>query len=211
MQILLGTTNPAKVRMFEKWFRGYDVSFVTPKDLNISEEPAETGADPRENARLKAEFYGRYADYVICNDSGLYFAQLPLDDPRQPGLHIRTPQGVRLDDEGMIEYYGGLIRQLGGKVKAFYLDGFALKTPEGVLTYLDTMEAAEAKAFYMVSEAYPVRRPGWPLDSLSLMPDGETPFLQKVKPKEMFKLSTDEKTNPWLPFLLDGLGLEKRG
>ena len=211
MQILLGTTNPAKVRMFEKWFQGYDVSFVTPRDLNIEAEPVENGADPRENARLKAEFYGRYADYVICNDSGLYFAALPLEDPRQPGLHIRTPQGKRLDDDEMIAYYSSLIGQLGGKVKAFYLDGFALKTPAGTLTYLDTMEEAEKKASCMVAEPYPVRRPGWPLDSLSLMPDGETPFLQKDKPKEMFKLSTDKKTNPWLPFLLEGLGLEKQG
>lgn len=209
MQILLGTTNPAKVRMFQRWFEGYPVTFVTPRDLGITEEPEEGGRDPRENARLKAECYGKYADYVICNDSGLYFANLPLDDSRQPGLHIRTPEGRRLDDDQMITYYSGLIASLGGKVKAFYLDGFALKTPEGMHTYLDTLEAAEDKAFWMTAEAYPERRPGWPLDSLSLMADGATPFLAKDKPKEMFKLATDEKSNPWLPFLLKGLGLKK--
>jgi len=41
------------------------------------------------------------------------------------------------------------------------------------------------------------------------MADGVTPFLAKYKPKEMFKLATDEKSNPWLPFLLKGLGLKK--
>lgn len=209
MRILLGTTNPAKVRMFERWFQGYPVDLVTPAELKIVGEAKEEGRDPRENARLKAEFYGNYAEYVICNDSGLYFAALPLHDSRQPGLHIRTPMGTRLDGEQMIEYYSGLIASLGGKVKAFYLDGYALKTPEGMFTYLDTMEAAEDKAFWMTATPYPARRPGWPLDSLSLMADGVTPFLAKDKPKEMFKLSTDENSNPWLRFILKSLGLEE--
>lgn len=45
------------------------------------------------------------ADAVICADSGLYFDSLPLDDPRQPGLHVRTPSGTRLGDEQMEKPY----------------------------------------------------------------------------------------------------------
>lgn len=212
MEILLGTTNPAKIRMFEKWFEGYPVTFVTPEKLGIMAQPEEAGVNPRENARLKAEFYGRYAPWVICNDSGLYFEGLPLEDSRQPGLHIRTPEGKRLDDEEMIRYYSRLIHGLGGKIKAFYLDGFALKTPEGMKSYLDSLEDAEKKAFWMTDTPCPERRPGWPLDSLSLLSDGVTPFLAKEKPRgmEMSKLSKDEQKNPGLAFLMEELGLKKR-
>ena len=68
MKILIGTTNPSKIKRFEKMLAGYDVTFCTLKDLNITQEPEESGNTPEENAILKAKFYGQYYDYVICND-----------------------------------------------------------------------------------------------------------------------------------------------
>ena len=56
MQILLGTTNPSKVRMFERWLEEYPVTFVTPDQLGITEAPPEDGRTPAENARAKAAF-----------------------------------------------------------------------------------------------------------------------------------------------------------
>jgi inosine/xanthosine triphosphate pyrophosphatase family protein len=93
---------------------GYDAEFLTLKDLDIHGEPQESGNTPEENAKIKAAFYGQYFDHVICNDSGLYFDALDLHDPRQPGLNIRSPQGKRLNDEEMIEYYSNLVHSLGG-------------------------------------------------------------------------------------------------
>ena len=91
MRILLGTTNPSKVKRFSDLLKGYDVEFVTLKDLAITDEPEENGTTPEENAIAKAKFYGQYFEVVICNDSGLYFEELALDDVRQPGLNVRTP------------------------------------------------------------------------------------------------------------------------
>ena len=102
MKILIGTTNPAKVERFQKLLHQYDAELITLNDIRVAGEPEENGRTPEENAVLKAEFYGQYSDRVICNDSGLYFDALPMDDPRQPGLHIRSPRGKRLDDEEMI-------------------------------------------------------------------------------------------------------------
>ena len=100
MKVLLGTTNPSKRKYFEELLDGFDMEFYTLKDLKIAGEPEETGRNPEENAVIKARYYGRFFDTVICNDSGLYFDKLPPDDERQPGLHIRTPRGSRrLDDE----------------------------------------------------------------------------------------------------------------
>ena len=119
MEILLGTTNPSKVGYFESILQGTGLTFVTLRDLGVTDEPEECGASPEENARIKADFYYRFAlqETVICVDSGLYFDALPLDDPRQPGLHVRTPGGrPRLDDEEMIAYYAALSHELGGHV-----------------------------------------------------------------------------------------------
>lgn len=168
-EILIGTTNPSKAGRFAEMLSGYAVRFYTLKDLNITEEPEENGSTPEENARQKASFYGRYFDAVICNDSGLYIKELPLEDERQPGLHIRTPGGGRrLDDEEMIGYYSELVRSLGGKVTAYYLDGIAVFYQGQVSTFVEPEGAASESAFYLVDQPSRERKPGWPLDSLSL-------------------------------------------
>lgn len=168
VRVLLGTTNPSKVRRFQALLAGYPVEFLTLRDLGIIEEPQETGADPEENARIKAAFYGRYFDRVVCNDSGLYFGGLPLGDPRQPGLHVRSPRGRYLDDEAMIVYYRQLAQELGGKVLACYLNGLAVFCKGRIFSYLESGPEAWQEAFYLVDRPSPLRHPGWPLDSLSL-------------------------------------------
>ncbi len=168
MKVLLGTTNPSKVRRFAELMIGYGIEFYTVSDLGIDKEPDECGKTPEENAIIKAKFYGKYFDRVICNDSGLYFDALPIDDNRQPGLHVRAPQGKRLDDDEMIEYYSSLVNSLGGKVLAYYLDGIAVYNCGKISSYMENSEATRASAFYMVDKSVPERNPGWPLDSISI-------------------------------------------
>ncbi|MBE5815787.1 MAG: non-canonical purine NTP pyrophosphatase [Clostridiales bacterium] len=206
IQVLIGTTNPSKLRMFREWLGEYPVELVTLFDLGITDEPTETGNTPTENARLKAEYYGRFADYCICQDSGLYLDALPLEDPRQPGLHIRTPEGRKLDDEEMITYYSRLAGSLGGRVMAYYLDGFAVKTPEGIQTYMKTREEARSGAFWLTDTPSEKRRPGWPLDSISLMPDGSYFLDNRYKLKSKPCNDTNTK-KAWVRFLAQALGL----
>lgn len=175
MKVLIGTTNPAKVMRFEEFLPDSGVEFLTLKDLGITVEPEETGESPEENSRIKAAFYGQFCDRVICNDSGLYFDSIPMDDPRQPGLNIRAPEGRRLNDEEMIEYYSALISELGGKSLAYYLDGIAVYRDGKIESYLD--EQGKAAAFYMVETPSPNRHPGWPLDSLSVKRNTMTYFV----------------------------------
>lgn len=170
MEILIGTTNPSNVERFKALLSGYDITFYTLQDLQIRTEPEEMGNTPEENAILKAMFYGKYFDRVICNDSGLYFDELPLNDRRQPGLHIRTPGGIRrrLNDEEMIAYYMDLIHSLGGKVRAYYLDGIAVYHRGKIESFLSSSDDVKESSFYMVDHPSPKRQPGWPLDLLSL-------------------------------------------
>lgn len=180
MRVLIGTTNPSKVKRFEKLLDGCDIEFCTLKDLGITQEPEESGMDPEENAVIKAKYYGQFFDIVICNDSGLYFDSIPLDDSRQPGLNIRTPGGCeRLDDEAMIKYYSDLVHSLGGKVLAYYLDGIAVYNKGEIYSFMENSEATRASAFYMVDTPSDKRHEGWPLDSLSLNVNTVTYFVDK--------------------------------
>lgn len=168
MTILIGTTNPSKVGYFERLLEGCGAEFRTLTDLGVTDEPQETGSTPKENAEIKARFYGQYADIVVCADSGLYFDCLPLSDPRQPGLHVRTPEGVRLNDREMVAYYMALSHSLGGQVLAYYVDGCALKIGKQVFGFQETREEALANAFYLMDKACEEMREGWPLDSISM-------------------------------------------
>lgn len=200
MKILLGTTNPSKVHRFKSFLEGCDVQFYTLKDLNIESEPDESGKTPAENSDIKAKFYSQYFATVICNDSGLYIDELPLDDERQPGLNIRTPLGQkRLDDDEMIEYYSALVRSLGGKVTAYYLDAISVWHNGEMHTFMQRPEDAADNAFYMIDTPSPVRHEGWPLDSLSINREAGGYFVEKGNesldgPKENVIVSEYRKT-----------------
>ena len=55
MRILLGTTNPSKVKRFSDLLKGYDVEFVTLKDLAITDEPEENGTTPGRKCDCKSK------------------------------------------------------------------------------------------------------------------------------------------------------------
>ena len=203
--ILVGTTNPAKAMYFQDLLKGTNAKFVTLADLGITQEPQETGNTPEENARIKAAFYGRYAEDVVCADSGLYFDALDLCDSRQPGLLIRTPGGcARLDDDAMIAHYAQLVHNLGGKQLAYYLDGAAVFAKGEIYGFQATREEAKSWAFYMTDKPSGWRREGWPLDTISIDLTGRY-FLDPERPRYPQEKSS---YRPRLrSFLVEKLGL----
>ena len=206
MRILLGTTNPSKVKRFSDLLKGYDVEFVTLKDLAITDEPEENGTTPEENAIAKAKFYGQYFEVVICNDSGLYFEELALDDVRQPGLNVRTPMQMdRLSDEEMIDYYSKLITGLGGKVTAYYLDGIAVYNHGVISSFMDNMAAQKNGSFYMIDKASSKRFEGWPLDSLSMNKETGKYFVDGSMEESKENIIKDEYEKEIVDFLTKSL------
>jgi len=209
MKVLIGTTNPSKVNRFKYLLNGYDIEFLTLKDSNILDEPEETGTTPEENAIMKAKFYGKYFDVVICNDSGLYFDEIALDDVRQPGLNIRTPMNShRLSDEEMIDYYSKLVSELGGKVNAFYLDGIAVYNKGKIHSYMDADMAKSTGTFYMIDKASPSRFEGWPLDSLSVNRRTGKYFVDGREKESKENIIFGEYEKRIIDFLSQSLGLK---
>lgn len=168
-EILLGTSNPSKAEYLAHQLRDYDVKILTLKDLGIEKVADEDGKNPMENAMEKAAYYGKFHPYVISADSALYIRELALDDPRQPGLSIkRRPDGYIMNDDEMLAYYASLARDLGGRVTAWYQDGYGVCNHGKVEGFMDTGPVNDVYAFYMVDKPHPNRHPGWPLDSISI-------------------------------------------
>ena len=207
-KVLIGTTNPSKVNRFSKLLAGNDIEFITLKDLEIADEPDEMGKTPEENAIIKAKFYGKYFDVVICNDSGLYFEELDLTDERQPGLNIRTPMGMkRLLDEEMIDYYSKLVVSLGGKVLAYYLDGIAVFNKGKISSFMDAEDSKKIGSFYMIDKASPKRFEGWPLDSLSISKETGKYFVDGSETDSKENIIYGEYKKRVTRFLKDAIGV----
>ena len=176
-RILVGTTNPSKVI----WLKGYlssipEIERVTLNDLGVTVPVPEEGKTPEENARIKALAYHEATELaVIAHDSGLFFQEFPMDDPRQPGLFIRRVNGRVLDDDGMLAYYSQLAQDFG-PLHACYCSGFAAVDESGrwktfAQDRVDDQKYFSTFGFLMVAQPHKMRRPGWPLDSLSQDPN----------------------------------------
>ena len=169
MEILLGTHNPSKKAYFARQLEEFDVSFVTLADLGIQKLPDEDGKTVLENAMIKAAYYGQFHERVISADSALYIRELPLADPRQPGLTIRrAADGHEMSEEEMLTYYASLSYSLGGRITCWYQDAYAVCNGGAVSGFTDDGPINDLYSFYMVDKPHPKRNPGWPLDSISI-------------------------------------------
>lgn len=213
-QILLGTSNPAKASYFAHLLQDYDVSFLLLKDLGIEKLPDEAGKSPLENAMMKAAYYGRFHDWVISADSALYIRELPLDDPRQPGLTVRRrTDGGSMDDEEMIAHYSALAHTLGGRMTCYYQNGYGVCSCGAASGFLgDSKALNDVYSFHMVDKPHPNRVPGWPLDSISIQPGSGLYF---VEDRDHHLSAADEVlVRPYweslLAFFAEKLELERR-
>ncbi len=193
-RLIYGTGNPAKVEVMRHCLAGLGIEIIGLEELRsmlegqsavslrdgasaadpqqgrrilAAEIPSveEDGKTPLENARKKALCYYRaFHRPVFSCDSGLYIDGIPEEE--QPGIHVRTIKGKYLNDEEMVAHYTGLAAQYGD-LKAQYRNAICLVLDEGHI-YECMDSSLESEPFLLVSEARPIRKKGFPLDSLSV-------------------------------------------
>ena len=167
MKILYGTTNKAKIQVMKNAVASLDIELIGLGDIE-GELPniIENGKTPLENAEIKARaYYETFHMPVFSCDSGLYFDE--LQENEQPGLHVRRVNGKELTDDEMIEYYGSLAEQYGGKITGRYRNAIYFILDEN--HHYSSMDMSIAtEPFILVTEPHPKRVEGFPLDSLSV-------------------------------------------
>lgn len=186
MQVLFATNNPAKVKKYKDVLKEKDVELITIKDLEFKLPIDENGKDAIENAYIKAKtYYDKTKIPTIGMDNNLFIEELP--EEKQPGTHVRRINGKELNDEEMIDYYTSLVKENGGKLTAKWVYGMVICSDKGVEKYTWSKDD-----FYFVDKPCDKRNPGYPLDSISVMPDNNKYWLECP---EEYKKRYSEKDN----------------
>lgn len=167
MKVLLATTNQAKIRAYRGALEEKGVEVLTLADMDFELEVEETGESVLENAALKARMFGERSEIpTVAIDNGLWIESVKGHE--QPGVEVRRVAGKRLDDEEMIRHYTRIIAKYGGRLAAKWQFGVAVYIKGDVAQYL-----LELGGFDLVAEACTARRPGYPMDSVSILPTGK--------------------------------------
>lgn len=165
MKVLFATTNPAKVGKYKEALKERNIELITLKDLDLNLHVEENGKNCIENAYIKAKsYYDATGIISIGMDNSLFIEELP--EEKQPGTHVRRVGGKELSDEEMIEYYTNLVKEYGGKLTA--------KWVYGMVVYGENCarEHTWSKShFYFVDKPSNKRNPGYPLDSIAIIPE----------------------------------------
>lgn len=172
MKLLYATGNPAKFTAMQNRLSELGIELISLRDLRAQEiripDVPETGSTPLENARQKAlAYYEAFRMPVFSCDSGLYFEDVP--EEIQPGVHVRTVNGVYLTDEQMLAHYIGLVKRYG-RLTARYRN--AICFVQGPEHSYEAMEPdMESEKFWLTDTPHSsIRRAGFPLDSISVDP-----------------------------------------
>ena len=186
MKVLFATTNLAKVKKYKEELKEKDIELITINDLDFKLDVNENGKNALENAYIKAKAYYDIAKIPTIGMDDCLFIE-GLSEEKQPGTYVRRINGRELTDDEMIEYYTNLIKQYGGKLTAKWVYGMVICNGK------ETKEYSWSKSdFYLVDKPCKQRNPGYPLDSISIMPDNNKYWLE-LTDEERLKSKEDNK------------------
>ena len=110
-RLLIGTSNPGKVRELSSALAGCGLDLVSPADVGIVDDVTETGATLEENAVLKAAAYSEASGLLtLADDSGLEVDALG----GEPGVMSSRYAGEGKSDAERIAFLLEKLNNIGG-------------------------------------------------------------------------------------------------
>lgn len=198
MKVLFATTNQAKVLKYKKVFEKNGIELITIKDLDFKLEIEENGKNAIENAYIKAKAYWDATHIpTIGMDNNLFIEELP--DDKQPGIYVRKVNGKELTDDEMIAHYIDLVKEYGGKLTAKWVYGMVICNENGSKEF-----SWNKDHFYFIDKPSEKRNPGYPLDSISIVPEFNKYLVELTKEE---KMNLNEKCchNGDIQFILENI------
>lgn len=178
MKVLFATTNPAKVKGYKDLLTENGIELITISDLDIKVDIDENGKNALENAYIKAKtYYDKTKIPTIGMDDCLFIEG--ISEEEQPGTNVRRVNGKRLNDEEMIEHYTKLVKKYGNKLIAKWVYGMVICTDKGISKFTWSKDD-----FYLVDKPIEKRNVGYPLDSISVIPESGKYFAELVEKKD---------------------------
>ena len=198
MKVLFATTNPAKVKKYREELKKREIELLTINDLEINLNVEETGKNALENAYIKAKaYYDETHITTIGMDNNLFIEE--LSEEEQPGTHVRRINGKTLTDDEMIEYYTNLVRTHGGKLTAKWVYGMVIYNGKEKKEYTWCKDH-----FYFIDKPCQKRNPGYPLDSISIIPELNKYFLDLTEEEKKQK-KDNNSDNEVINFLINNI------
>lgn len=181
-KVLFATINPAKVKKYKEQLEEKGIELITIEDLDFVLPINENGKSAIENAYIKAKaYYDVIKIPTIGMDNYLFIEELP--EEKQPGAYVRRVNGKRLSDEEMITYYTHLVKNYGGKLTAKWVYGMVICNGKNTKEYSWSKDH-----FYFIDKPSPKRNPGYPLDSITIVPEFNQYLIELTKEqKEQYK------------------------
>lgn len=202
MKVLFATGNPAKVKRYKESLEKNGIELITIKDIGINLNIDENGKDAIENAYIKAKaYYDATGIPTIGMDNNLFIDG--IEESLQPGTHVRRVGGRQLSDEEMIIYYTRLVKEHGEKLQAKWVYGMVVITDKSC----DELTWSKDK-FYFVSTPCSKRNPGYPLDSISIIPEFNK-YLVELSDEERNLYKSKENIDGVVNFILDCINKSK--
>ena len=198
MKVLFATTNPAKVKKYKDLLAEKGIELITIKDLDFKLPIDENGKNAIENAYIKAKtYYDKTQMPTIGMDNNLFIEELP--EEKQPGTHVRRINGKELNDEEMIEYYTNLVKENGGKLTAKWVYGMVICSDKGVNKFSWSKDH-----FYFVNKPCEKRNPGYPLDSMTIVPEFNK-YLVELTEEDKMKYKKQDNIDDVIEFITNSV------
>lgn len=162
MEILFATGNVSKVQRYSKKLLEHGITLKCLNDFDFTIDIDENGETAIENAIIKAKAYYEKTNMItMAVDDTLYIDGIPKE--KEPGVFVRRVNGKRLNDDEMIEYYTGLVKDYGvdGKLNCKWILGMAVIKDGEVYTYNGVTDE-----YLLVDTPCVDRREGYPLSSI---------------------------------------------
>src|SRR5574344_880344 len=199
MEVLFATTNPAKVKKIKPELQKNGINLRTLSEIDTKFEINENGKNAVENAYIKAKTcYDATKITSIGMDNNLFIEGITEEE--QPGVFVRRVNGKdELNDDEMIEYYTGLVKKYGGKLKAKWVFGIVVYNGKEAKDY-----SWEMNEIYFVDKPSEIRNPGYPLNSITIIPKYNKYYVELTsEEKQEYKKETDN--DKLINFLLETL------
>lgn len=166
-EILYATNNPGKVFEVARFLEKEGIKIISPKDLGINIDPAETGETLEENAVLKVRAYREIEKerMILADDTGVMIDALG----GEPGIHVRRWQDhqTKMSDRNIIDYCLKRLKNVPKEKRgASFRTVLALNWPDGRIEYFDGILQGE-----ITEKADELKIEGFPFESLFFVPE----------------------------------------
>lgn len=135
-RVLFASTNQGKIMEVQTYAQSPGIQLLSPKDLGLDLDVAETGTTFGQNARIKVLAYAKACSdkdlTIIADDSGI---QIPALN-NEPGVYSRRWNGHEMEDQEIVDYCLQRMKHLkGGERDANFTATLAVAVPGQPLKY----------------------------------------------------------------------------